>query len=94
MLSLDAFAQLLASAMKVGSDGIKGQLQHVSYLFIAALLLMIKHEDAPFDSAELLQLPFYRFLKLLLRELLLRVEAAMLQPVLPGRSFFITRGGD
>jgi hypothetical protein len=44
LLSLDAFAKLLAAAMQVRSHGADGQFQRLRNLLVTALLLMVEHQ--------------------------------------------------
>src|SRR6202020_48447 len=77
LLSFDPFAKLLAAAMQVGAHGANGQLERLRNLLVTTFLLMIKHQYGSLHRAKLLQLLFYRILKLFLGKLLLGIGAGM-----------------
>ena len=83
-LGFDRFAQFFAATVQMGSHGADGQAERERNLLVAALFLMIKHEDAALDGAEPEQVGFDLLLKLVVFELLLGAAAGMLDAVFPG----------
>ena len=68
------------------SYGSNGHAQRVGDLLVGALFLMIKHEDAPLDLAEPLELLFDGLPKLVLFYLFLGVAIRMSKTLLPAGS--------